>query len=150
MKVYSFARKQYLNRPRREVFDFFERPENLSRLTPPDMKFQVLTPEPITMAAGTIIDYSVTVFGIKRHWRTLICSYHPPEEFVDVQLKGPYLMWHHTHKFVEVANGTEIVDEVSYVMPFGYLGRVVQKWLVRPRLKNIFDFRAKVIADYFK
>ena len=150
MKLYSFHREQLIDRPRTEVFKFFERPENLSIITPPELGFVILTPSPIEMHSGTMIDYSVRILGIRRHWTTLITDYRPPEMFVDVQLKGPYTFWHHTHKFVEKDSGTLIIDDVRYVMPLGPLGGLIRQIVVKRQLEKIFTFRAGVIEKYFR
>jgi ligand-binding SRPBCC domain-containing protein len=150
MNLYNLHREQLIRRPREEVFAFFERPENLSRITPPRLGLVILTPAPIVMQKGTLIDYTVSILGIRRHWRTLITDYEPPRMFSDVQLKGPYTFWHHTHRFREAEGGTLIIDDVRYVMPLGLLGSAMHSLFVKRQLKRIFDYRAAVIDSCFR
>ena len=146
MKVYTLRRKQVIHRPRQEVFQFFERPENLERITPDDMGFVILTPRPILMRAGAVLDYTVRVLGpLRVRWTTLIESYDPPDRFTDVSIKGPYSFWHHTHTFEEIPQGTLMTDTVRYALPMGWLGRLMHAVTVKRKLNYIFDFRAEVI-----
>jgi len=145
MKVYDLRRRQLIPLPLDQVFLFFERPENLSRLTPPSLGFQILTPPPIQMKSGCLVDYTVRVLGLPVRWTTLITEYDPPRRFVDVQLKGPYSYWHHTHEFEAVEGGTMMTDTVRYVLPFGWLGGVAHALFVRRQLRRIFDYRSEVL-----
>jgi ligand-binding SRPBCC domain-containing protein len=139
-------RRQWVPRTLHATFAFFERPENLPRITPPDLAFQILTPSPVPMAQGVSIDYRVRVLGIRTRWRSLIAEYAPPDSFRDVQTIGPYRRWDHRHRFFASAGGTIIEDLVVYALPWGALGRVVHRVLVRSRLEAIFDFREAQIA----
>ena len=150
MKIHTLERTQLVERPLEEVFAFFERPENLAVITPPSLGFVILTPSPIRMQTGTLIDYSVKILGVRMHWTTMISEYQPPFRFVDIQLKGPYTFWYHTHTFKEVAGGTEVGDLVRYVLPMGPLGTMMHKTIVKRQLSEIFDFRAQVIEDKFR
>lgn len=150
MKTYLLNREQFINKPLQKVFSFFERPENLAQITPPALGFKILTPSPITMKEGTLIDYTVKILGIPQRWTSLITTYQPPLKFVDEQLKGPYSFWHHTHYFKEVNNGTIIIDEVRYGIRFGILGEIVHALIVKRQLKNIFDFRERKITQIFE
>jgi ligand-binding SRPBCC domain-containing protein len=149
MKIYTLIRTQEVNKPLEEVFAFFERPENLARITPPSLGFEILTPGPIAMRTGTVIDYTVRPLGPRLHWRTLITEYIPPYKFVDVQLEGPYKFWHHIHSFEKTATGTLITDRVKYILPFGFLGRLAHGLMVKGQLENIFDYRRIVIDELF-
>jgi ligand-binding SRPBCC domain-containing protein len=149
MRLYTLKREQVIDRSINDVFAFFEKPENLALLTPPAMKFTVLTPSPIEMKTGTVIDYSVRILGLSHHWTTLIADYDPPHRFADVQLKGPYTFWHHTHNFEETNGSTRMIDEVKYVLPFGFVGRLARALVVRRQLKSIFDYREEVIRTIF-
>jgi ligand-binding SRPBCC domain-containing protein len=149
MKVYTLKREQVVPRPLNEVFPFFADPRNLGRLTPPSLGFDILTPPPIEMREGALIDYTIGVLGIRMHWRTLISDYDPPQSFTDVQLKGPYLFWHHSHTFRQTDRGTVVGDEVRYILPFGIFGRLVHALLVKRQLRQIFDFREHVIGNVF-
>ncbi len=149
MKIYTLKREQIVPCPLDDVFPFFAEPRNLARLTPPSLGFVILTPPPLEMRRGALIDYTIGILGMRTHWRTLISDYDPPHSFTDVQLKGPYLFWHHTHTFRQAEGGTVIGDEVRYVMPFGIIGRAGHALLVKRQLRQIFDFRERVIAEIF-
>ncbi len=149
MKVYSLITQQRVSRPLAEVFAFFEDPTNLGRLTPADLDFRILTPQPIAMRPGTLIDYTIRILGVRVRWRTLITAYEPPSKFVDEQLRGPYDFWHHTHSFTADGEGTLIADRVCYALPLGSLGRVAHALFVRRQIEAIFAYRAKVITKLF-
>ena len=133
-----------LPRPIHEVFEFFQDAHNLEALTPPFLKFKVLTPHPIKMATGTLIDYRLRLHGIPIRWRTQILEWDPPHGFVDDQIKGPYRQWHHTHSFVETDEGTLCKDRVLYRVPGGAL---IQKWFVGPDVEKIFHYRHQRLAE---
>jgi ligand-binding SRPBCC domain-containing protein len=149
MTTYTLQRELWVPRPLPEVFDFFSRAENLERITPPWMHFRILTPPPIAMLPGTTIAYSLRVRGIPLKWLSAIERWNPPHEFVDVQVKGPYRLWHHTHRFSEVKGGTSIVDTVRYALPMGVLGRLVHRVQVARDLEHIFDYRARQVQLIF-
>ncbi len=149
MKMYTLTREQFINRPINKVFALFENPENLELITPPFLKFVIFSPRPIQKKAGTVIDFSIRILGIRMHWRTLISDYEPPYRFVDVQLKGPYTFWHHTHTFDELDHGVLMVDEIRYILPFGIIGRLVHALLVKRKIEMIFDYRARVVERIF-
>lgn len=148
--MYNLVAEQLVPVDIDKVFDFFGEPANLARLTPPWLGFRILTPTPIAMSAGTLIDYEIRLGPLPTHWRTLITTYDPPHSFVDEQLAGPYSFWHHTHTFSPVAGGTLIGDHVRYLLPFGLLGRCVHKMVVRRQLESIFSYRRQVIAELFR
>lgn len=149
MKRYTLKRKQLVRKPLLEVFSFFSKPENLEALTPKNLGFQILTPSPIAMKEGTVIDYTIKIGGFPVRWTTLISSYEPPHMFADLQIKGPYSYWYHTHTFIETDDGTVIGDEVKYSMPLGVLGRFAHALLVRRQLREIFDARSSTIETMF-
>ena len=149
MKVYKIETSQYIKRSLAEVFDYFSRPENLAEITPSELNFRILTPQPLEMKQGTIIDYTIKLFKIPIHWRTLITVFEPPYRFVDEQIKGPYKLWHHTHIFKEITGGVEIHDSVSYSIPFGLLGRLLHAVWIRRDLERIFEHRKNVIDQIF-
>ena len=131
------------------VFDFFSRAENLEQITPPWMRFRILTSAPIEMKQGATISYGLRVRGIPLRWLTEIESWNPPFEFVDVQAKGPYKFWRHEHRFSDVDGGTSIGDMVAYALPFGPLGLVVHRLQVARDLARIFDYRARRVQAVF-
>ena len=146
MKEYTLHAAQWLPRPRDEVFSFFADARNLEALTPPRLKFEVLTPAPIEMRPGTLIDYRIRVHGLPIRWRTQITEWNPPHRFVDVQLSGPYTLWHHTHTFEERDGGTLCLDEVRYRPRGGAL----MNWLFVDRdVKKIFDLRQERLRAFF-
>ena len=150
MKLYTLESNQFINKPIEEVFQFFSKPENLSVITPAKLGFKILSPNPIKMEVGRLIDYNIYLMGIPIHWRTLITDYEPPNMFVDQQIKGPYAMWHHTHTFHKVKGGVEIKDRVVYSIPFGFLGRLLNYLWIKRDLNNIFLYRKKVIDKLFE
>ena len=152
MRLNHLTAEQLVLRPAERVFSFFAQPENLALLTPENLDFRLLTPSPVTMEGGTIIDYTIRLLGIPLRWRTVISGYDPPRQFVDEQLSGPYSFWHHTHTFVPRDDGTLIRDHVRYALP-AYLPAVVTRGLntvyVGPALEDIFRFRQQVIGRLF-
>ena len=150
MKTFEINMKQYINKPLEVVFEFFSKPENLEMITPKSLSFNILTPTPIKMEKGSLIDYTIRLFGIPIHWRTLISDYEPPFRFVDQQIKGPYTFWHHTHTFKLVEGGVEIIDQVKYSLPLGWLGTLAHAIWVRKDLEKIFEHRKNVIQNYFE
>lgn len=127
-----------------EVFAFFANAENLERITPPELAFEILTPTPITMRAGAVIDYRLRLFGVPFRWRTRIVEWQPTHHFVDEQVRGPYASWRHLHTFVECEAGTRMTDRVEYRLPFLPAGAVALP-LVRRQLDHIFRYRASTI-----
>lgn len=149
MHVHVLQREQRVPQPLENVFPFFARPENLERITPPMLGMRVLTPSPIEMRVGALIDYAIKMRGLPMRWTTYIRAYDPPHRFVDVQLRGPYSFWHHTHTFREENGETVLGDEVRYMLPFGPFGELAHGLLVKRDLDRIFAYRQEVIADEF-
>jgi ligand-binding SRPBCC domain-containing protein len=125
-----------------EVFAFFADAHNLERLTPPFLRFEVLTPAPVDMPEGTLIDYRLRLHGLPIRWQSRIVVWDPPHRFVDRQLRGPYGSWVHTHSFQPMQEGTLVTDMVDYAVPGGSL---VQRFFVGPDLEKIFDYRVRVL-----
>lgn len=128
------------------VFPFFADPVNLDLLTPPWLRFRIVTPAPIAMAVGTLIDYRLSLHGIPIRWRTEITVFEPPYRFVDRQVRGPYREWIHEHAFEEIGGQTIIIDNVHYAVPGG---RIVHRLFVKRDLQKIFDFRQQRILERF-
>ena len=146
MKEFIFEAETYLARARSEVFPFFAEARNLQTLTPPWLKFEVLTPSPIILRPGALIDYRITVHGLPIRWRTEITEWDPPHRFVDVQLSGPYTLWHHTHTFEERNGGTVCADRVRY-RPRG--GALIHWLFVRRDVQRIFQYRQQRLNELF-
>ncbi|MFN0085937.1 MAG: SRPBCC family protein [Blastocatellia bacterium] len=143
MHTYVLEREQIIDRSKAETFSFFCDAYNLERITPEFLRFRVVTPPPIEMKGGGIIDYRLSLYGIGFRWRTMIESWQPAERFVDAQLCGPYSLWRHTHTFEEIGPGrTRMRDVVLYRIPFGPLGRLAHCLFVGRALRKIFDYRA--------
>jgi ligand-binding SRPBCC domain-containing protein len=138
--------EQLLARRLAEVFPFFAEARNLERITPPWLRFEVLTPGPIAMRAGALIDYRLRWRGLPLRWRTEIEVWEPPHRFVDRQLRGPYLLWRHEHRFVEQEGRTLAVDRVDYAAPGG---RPVHRLIVDRDVRRIFAHRRKALAAIF-
>jgi ligand-binding SRPBCC domain-containing protein len=149
MMPYLLRREQFIPFPVEEVFAFFAQAENLAQLTPDWMHFRILTPLPIVMTQGTVIDYRIHWGWVPMYWRTEITVWEAPFRFVDVQLRGPYKRWEHTHEFQRVNGGTLMTDVVEYSLPLGPLGRTMHWLLVRRDLQTIFDYRCQRIATLF-
>ena len=148
-KTHRFERTQVIPRPRDDDFSFFSDASNLQRLTPAFVGFEILTPGPLVIQAGTRIDYRLKLSGIPVRWETRIETFAPGVAFTDVQLRGPYRRWHHRHAFFDVQGGTRMEDTVDYELPFGLLGEIARPLFVIPSLKKIFDYRAEQIAAIF-
>ena len=142
-------RSVVIDRPLHDVFEFFSNAGNLARITPPELGFQILTPTPIVMRAGTLIDYRLSLFGLPVAWRTEITRWEPPHQFVDTQLRGPYAQWIHRHSFRSAENGTVVEDEVRYRLPIPLLGLVGYP-VIRLQLNRIFNYRTSAIRRYFR
>lgn len=143
MRVFALHSTQWLPRRLEEVFGFFADARNLERITPSWLHFSVLTPAPIEMRAGALIDYRLRVRGIPLRWRSEITAWEPPLRFVDEQRRGPYRMWVHEHTFTQRDGGTEVGDRVTYAVPGGWL---IERLLVGPDVRRIFAHRRRVLT----
>jgi ligand-binding SRPBCC domain-containing protein len=130
--------------PIEQVFEFFSAAENLEKITPPSLKFSIVTPQPIVMKKGLLIDYRLKIQGFPAKWRTRIAKWDPPHAFIDEQLIGPYHTWIHLHAFKEVPDGTQMLDQVDYRLPLEPIGKIAHP-IIRFQLKRIFTHRTKVI-----
>lgn len=141
---YRLETALWLPRSLDEVFDFFSDPFRLEDITPPWLHFQILTPGPFTIHAGTLIDYRLSWHGIPLRWRTEIAVWESPVRFVDRQLIGPYNWWYHEHIFRPEREGTRVIDRVDYAVPGGAL---VHRWFVQGDLRRIFEFRTRRLRE---
>lgn len=148
-KEYLFEAELLIPAPVEKVFEFFSDAQNLERITPEILNFKIVTPLPIRMQKGTLIDYKIKIRGVPAKWKTLIDAWEPPFLFIDSQINGPYKMWQHTHSFKTVEGGTLMKDSVRYSLPFGIFGQLVHPFLVRPDVEKIFRHRNGVISKYF-
>ena len=148
-KRFVLEQIQIIPKPRSEVFAFFSDARNLERLTPDFLGFQIITPEPVEMKAGAIIEYSLRLYGVPLHWTTRIDTFEPETRFVDIQLQGPYKFWRHLHEFEDVEEGTRIRDAVDYEVPLGVLGTAAHVLFVRASLERIFCYRRKAVTEVF-
>jgi ligand-binding SRPBCC domain-containing protein len=146
MKTYIFRSEQWLPRPLEEVFRFFADARNLEILTPPWLHFKILTPGPIQMKPGTLIDYRIRLHGVPIHWQSEIMVWEPPYRFIDEQRRGPYRLWIHEHSFFTRDGGSVVEDRVEYAVPGGAM---IQKLFVAPDLYRIFDYRRRRLQDIF-
>jgi ligand-binding SRPBCC domain-containing protein len=145
-RAHRLEREQVLPVTPDEAFEFFADALNLEAITPPWLNFRVETPGPIEMGAGTLIRYRLRVRGVPLSWLTRIEAWEPGRRFEDVQLSGPYRVWHHSHTFAPHAGGTLMRDRVSYALPLGPVGALAHALLVRRDLERIFDYRAAAVS----
>jgi ligand-binding SRPBCC domain-containing protein len=147
-KTYILQRSLWVPRPIDEIFAFFSRAANLETITPAFLKFRI-TESPEEICQGSRIKYVLRLHGIPVRWATEIVTWEPPRRFVDVQLSGPYSLWHHEHRFTEERGGTRLQDEVRYALPFGLLGQVAHWVTVRRDVEDIFAYREEKIKEMF-
>src|SRR3954470_928367 len=138
-------RDLWLPRPLDEVFAFFSDAANLEALTPASLRFRILTPQPIAMRQGTLLDYRIRIHGIPVAWQSEISVWDPPHRFVDVQRQGPYRRWEHTHGFEAVGDGTRVTDSVAFDVPFAFIAG----GFVRRDVEKIFAFRREALLERF-
>jgi len=148
-KTYTLSFEQQVARQRPEVFDFFARAENLQVLTPPWLNFKILDVKPQPVQQGTLINYSLRVHGVPLRWTSEIIEWEPLHRFVDLQLRGPYNLWRHEHRFEERDGGTLISDTINLALPLGLLGQLAYKIKVKSDIKEIFTFRKEKIRALF-
>ena len=146
-KVHDLYREQLVPKPLDEVFGFFVRAANLERITPPWLGFALITPEPVEMAAGTLIEYRLHLHGFPLRWTSRIEVWQPGRAFEDVQVKGPYRLWHHRHEFRAAGGGTLVQDHVRYALPLGPLGELAHSLFVERDLTRIFAYRYAAVKE---
>jgi len=145
--IHILERRQRVELPIDEAFEFYGDARNLELITPPWLGFEVTTPAPIEMGVGTLIEYRLRLHRVPVRWRTRIEAWDPPHRFIDAQIRGPYSLWEHTHTFEEDGpRATIIEDRVRYAIPFGPLGGLANRLLVQRDLRQIFDYRRDAVA----
>ncbi len=149
-RLFRFETEQIIPAPMDKVWDFFSSPRNLKIITPPYMGFDILTPVPEKMVAGMIIEYCVRpLWNLPMRWVTEITHVQEPHFFVDEQRFGPYRFWHHRHTFTPVPEGVHMHDLVYYMLPVPLIDGWVNRWIVRPRIEEIFRYRRAKIIELF-
>ena len=149
MSEYALERTQVVPVPIEDAFAFFSDARNLERITPPWLRFRIVE-APAELGRGARLRYRLTLFGLPIRWRTEIVEWSPPRGFVDVQRRGPFRVWVHTHRLRPVEGGTEIYDHVRYRLFLGPLGGLVRRLLVRGWVEGIFDYRATEVPDLLR
>ena len=149
MHVHVFERTQWVPAGITETFEFFADAANLQAITPPWLHFRILTPLPIAMREGTLIDYRLRLHGLPVNWRTRLNRWQPGVSFIDEQLRGPYVRWVHLHTFTAERGGTLLGDRVEYALPLDPFSRPAHALYARPLVERIFDHRREVIAARF-
>lgn len=149
MHVHTLTTDLWLPRSRSEIFAFFSDAMNLDTLTPPWLRFRILTPAPIILQLGTQIEYRLRWRALPLFWRTEIAAWEPPFRFVDRALKSPYRLWEHEHLFEEVDGGTRMLDRVRYAVPGWLLAPLVERWVVGPDVRRIFAYRRTKMQELF-
>lgn len=150
MKIYKIETFQEVNASLDECWAFFSSPQNLQKITPNDMGFQITDFDNKSVYPGQVIQYKVSpLFGIKLSWMTVITAVKDHTYFIDEQRFGPYTLWHHKHFFDATENGTKMTDVVHYALPLGILGRIMNSLVVKNKLKQIFDYRCVKVDEIF-
>lgn len=150
MAEHILTRELTLDLPIERVFEFFADAGNLERITPPELNFHIITPQPIDIKKGALIDYRLKLRGLPITWKTIISEWDPPHSFVDTALKSPYKQWIHRHTFSAISeNQTFIEDQVKYRLPLEPFGDAAH-FFVRRELDYIFDFRQKTVAEILR
>lgn len=150
MKEHIHQTITVFDKPLNEVFDFFSKAENLNKVTPKFLKFKILTPLPIEMKKGALIDYKIELGGLPFKWKTEITDWNPPYSFTDQQLKGPYKVWIHEHKFEEFNGKTRMTDTVRFLSPGWIFEPLINKIYVQKKVADIFEYRTKILNEIFK
>jgi ligand-binding SRPBCC domain-containing protein len=150
MKIYKIETVQLVSASLDECWAFFSSPQNLQKITPNDMGFQITDFDNKSVYPGQVIQYKVSpLFGIKLSWMTVITAVKDKGYFIDEQRFGPYTLWHHKHFFEATETGTKMTDVVHYALPLGFLGRIMNTLLVKNKLKEIFDYRSVKVDEMF-
>jgi ligand-binding SRPBCC domain-containing protein len=149
MQAHTLTFETKLYRSLDDIFDFFSNAENLNTVTPTDVEFSMLTPTPIKMQVGTLINYRIKLMGIPFFWRTHINVWEPPYRFVDEQVKGPYMLWHHEHTFEQKDGYVLMTDKLHYLSPGWFLEPLINRFFVTPQIKKIWGYRDQQFKKLF-
>ena len=150
MKIYTLHKKQKLPISLDQAWEFLCNPANLEKLTPKYMGMQIISGADRPMYAGQLLQYRVSPLpGFKTKWVSEITQYEDKKYFVDIQLYGPYALWHHKHFVHEIEGGVEMEDIIDYKVPLGFLGQFVHPFLVKPKLESIFNYRKEQLEKLF-
>ena len=147
--MFEYKTIQVINKPIKEVFSFFENPENLEKITPTNLGFKIKTPRPLVMQEGATFEYTINLGLIKFPWKTIITLYDPPNVFKDIQAFGTYKKWEHTHEFIEVGDKTKVIDIVKYDLYFIIIKQFINKLYIKKRIEYIFNFRSRILESIF-
>jgi ligand-binding SRPBCC domain-containing protein len=150
--MYHFNAEQILQVDINTAWDFFSSPNNLAKITPPELSFNILTPfnDQEELFEGMQIDYTIKpLFGIKMHWESEILGVEKLKSFTDKQTVGPYKYWEHKHTFTEINGVVLMQDRVKYELPFGFIGEIAHSLLVRKKLEHIFAYRKQILENIF-
>jgi len=146
MRVRNFELQLWLPQTRDKVFAFFSDAQNPDLITPPWLHFRAITPDPGQMQEGTVMNHRLRIHGFPLRWRSKISHWNPPVRFVDQQVRGPYRLWIHEHRFEERDGGTLVHDYVRYAVLFDFL---IHRSFIRPDIERIFAYREKKLRDIF-
>ena len=151
MAFYQLKAEQQIPATLDEVWQFISAPENLKKITPEYMGFDITSGGDMqNMYPGMIISYKVSpLFGLKMTWVTEITHVEDKSFFVDEQRVGPYKIWHHQHILEENEHGVLMKDIVTYVPPLGFLGALANTFMIKRQLKAIFDYRKVAVEKMF-
>lgn len=148
--MYNFKQSQKIEANLKEVFEFFQKPENLARVTPKWINFSIKSKLPLVMKEGAEFEYTIKLYGIPVYWKTKIIKYSPPDIFIDEQIKGPYKTWIHTHKFRQMDGHVLMEDSVDYDLRGGIFKAIAHRLFVKNSVKKIFKYRKKIIEKEIK
>lgn len=149
MKPHVFQKAVVINRNINTVFNFFSNAENLNKITPAMLGFKMITKPPFEMKVGTLIDYQIKLYGIPFRWKSKITKWNPPFMFEDTQIKGPYKIWIHEHRFEERGESTLVTDTVNYLSPGWKFEFIPHRIFVEKKVEEIFNYREKVLLELF-
>jgi ligand-binding SRPBCC domain-containing protein len=148
VSVHVLERSQRVEVSVEQAFDFYVDARNLEPMTPPWLHFEVITPADVAMRPGTLLDYKMKLHGVPVRWQTRIETWEAPVRFVDTQVKGPYSLWEHTHRFERDGKAATVIhDHVRYAIPLGPLGAIAHRLFVRRDLERIFDYRRDAVSQ---